>query len=350
MKNKLIVLLLLVVILAAVIFYFLTQYIPLKRLGENDKDSAIIKPPDIKIKKYKGIWMPFLREVRIALGDLDNLKLDGINIVAIGIKICKDEENNNFYVGEDENEIKNSINEFHKNGFKTFLILNPANPDSKINPNSPEGKGKILLDKLTPLVLNWSVIAEKYGVEMFCPVNEPQILAYKNDNVVSDWAQEILPRIRERYKGKIVFEVQGAKDHLYNLTGYDYLADGGLTCTKDIADHPEWIKEMINEEFLALKSNYPGFKYLFFNAGAFTGPDYYWWEPIAPENMKNNSNGWPDDFFTVSPKSQAEFYDMFFNITWKGVDGYFLPVYKGWEYRGKPAEEVIRDWFNRDVK
>ena len=344
MKNKLTILILLIVAMAAASFYFLT-----KQTSEVTEGSVIIKPSDTSITKYKGIWMPFLREVRIALGDIDNLKLDGINIVAIGIKVCKNEKDDNFYVCEDENEIKNSINDFHKNDIRTLLILNPANPDSKIDPNSPEGKGRVLLDKLTALILNWSAIAEEYGVEMFCPVNEPQMLAYKNDNDVSEWAQEILPKIREKYRGKIVFEVQGAKDHLYNLTGYDYLADGGLTCTKDIADHPKWIEEMINEEFLALKLNYPGFKYLFFNAGAFTGPDYYWWEPIAPKNMKNNSDGWPEDFFTVSPKSQAEFYGMFFNITWNDVDGYFFPVYKGWEYRTKPAEDVIRKWFNEDA-
>jgi hypothetical protein len=348
MKNKLIITLFAVILV--ILGFHILRHPTTNQLKEMTEDSVIVEPPDTKITKYKGIWMPFLREVQIALNDIDNLKLDGINIVAIGIKVCKDEENDDFYVCEDENEIKNAINEFHKNGIKTFLILNPANPDSKINPNSPEGKGKILLDKLTLLVLNWSIISEKYGVEMFCPVNEPQMLAYKNDNDVSDWAQEILPKIREGYKGKIVFEVQGAKEHLYNLTGYDYIADGGLTCTNDIVDHPKWIEEMIDEEFSALKLNYPGLKYLFFNAGAFTGPDYYWWEPIAVENMKDNPQGWPEDFFTVSFESQADFYDMFFNRTWNEVDGYFLPVYKGWEYKNKPAEEIIKKWFNKNVK
>jgi len=339
MKKGFILITLIIVIIAGLCFFELKP--------DNRLNPTIVKSPTFNISKYTGIWMPFLRETRIALGDIDNLRLDGINIVAIGIKICQDEANNNFYVCEDENEIMNSINEFHKNGIKTFLILNPANPDSKINPHSPEKKGIALLDKLTPIVLNWSEIAEEYGVEMFCPLNEPQILAYKNDNDVSAWAKDILPKIRRRYNGKLVFEVQGAKDHLYNLTGYDYVADGGFTSTKDIADHPEWIEEMINEEFLALKLNYPGFKYIFFNAGAFTGPDYYWWEPIAIENMKNNSEGWPDDFFTVSFESQADFYNIFFNITWTEVDGYFLPVYKGWEYRNKPAEKVIRQWFKQ---
>jgi hypothetical protein len=344
-KNRLVILLIFVVVTATLGFHFLKQIFPTNQPREVTENSIIIRPPDIKITKYKGIWMPFLRETKIALSDIDNLKLDGINIVAIGIKVCKNEE---FYVCEDENEIKNSISEFHKNGIKTFLILNTAHPDSGINPYSSEASGKPLLDKLTPLVLKWADISEEYGVEIFCPVNEPQLLSYKNKKDISEWAQEILPEIRRRYSGKIVFQIQGAKENVYNLAGYDYVADGGLTCTKDIVDNPEWIGHLIDEELSALKAAYPTHKYLFFGAGAFTGPDYYWWEPISPENMKDNPQGWPEDFFTVSFESQADFYDMFFNKTWDEVDGYFLPVYKGWEYRNKPAEEVIRRWFNKD--
>lgn len=318
------------------------QEIDNQGMTEESNVTKIIKPPDVNITKYKGLWMPFLRETKIALNDISNLKTDGINIVAIGIRVCRDEE---FYVCEDENEIKNSINEFHKNGIKTFLILNPAHPGSRITPHSPEASGRHLLDELTPLVLKWSIIAEKYGVEMFSPVNEPQLLSHENEHV-SSWAQEILPLIRERYNGNIIFEVQCAKENVYNLSGYDYVADGGLTCNKDIKDHPEWIEHMVDERLATLKSIYPVSKYLFFGAGAFTGPDYYWWEPIAPENMRDTHKEFPEDFFNVSFESQADFYDIFFNRTWNEVDGYFLPVYKGWEYRNKPAEEVVRKWFN----
>ncbi len=341
--EKVLILVVLVVISTLYVLWQTTQ-----KHVDYEEDYAITKVPEIEITQYRGVWMPFLREVKISLEDIDNLRLDGINTVAIGVKVCKRGERDSFYVCEDEEEIKEAIDDFHRNGLGTFLVLNPANPDSGMDPESPEGKGKDLLDKLTPLVLKWAVISEKHGVEMFCPVNEPQMLGYKNDSAVSEWAQEILPRIRGIYKGKIAFEVQGAKEHRYNLTGYDYVADGGLTCTRDIADHPGWVEEMVDEEFLALKSNYPGLGHLLFNAGAFTGPDYYPWEPIASENMKNNSRGWPADFFTVSFKAQAEFYDMVFRRTWNETDGYFLPVYRGWEYRNKPAEAVIREWFNRE--
>jgi len=37
---------------------------------------------------------------------------------------------------------------------------------------------------------------------------------------------------------------------------------------------------------------------------------------------------------------------MLFELTWDITEGYFVPVYKGWEYRDKPAEEIVRKWFN----
>jgi len=320
----------------------------IKPAGYKTETPEIIKPPNITLKKYKGIWMPFPREVRVSLNEIDKLKSDGINIVAIGVKICYN--NGNITECESEDEIKSSINEFHRNGIRTFLVLNPAHPDFGVGPSEP--CGKTLLDELTPLVLKWAEISDSYGVEIFSPVNEPQILSCQNKEKISDWAQKILPELRKIYQGKLAFVVQGDADGYpsYNLSRYDYVAGGGLTCTKDIEDHPEWVERLISENFNSLKALYPNQKYIIFGAGAFTGPEYYWWEPIAPENMAESNPELPTDFFTVSNEAQAEFYDMLFNLTWNETEGYFIPVYKGWEYRDRPAEQVIRDWFGNISK
>ena len=312
-----------------------------------NEGEEITKPPNTTITKYKGIWLPSLREVNISLRDIDSLKLDGVNIVAISVKICL--EGDSIMECESEKQIRNAINEFHKNGIRVFLIINPAHPDFGINPFSSEASGKPLLDKITSIVLKWANISEMYGIEIFCPANEPQLLSYQKEKDVSDWAQELLPKLREIYHGKIGFRVQNMAEGfaVYNLTGYDYVVFGGLTCTKDIEENPGWVENIIKRAVNRLKEVYPGQKYIFFDCGAFTGPDYYWWEPVAPANMPRTMPDLPRDFFTVSNQSQAEFYDMFFNITWDETEGYFIPVYKGWEYRGKPAEKVIREWFNK---
>jgi len=293
------------------------------------------------VAKYKGLWLPFLREVRISLNDIENLKKDGVNIVSIGIKICQ--SNNIISECENESEIKNSIEEFHRNGIHTFLVLNPAHPDSGIK------KTRNFLPSLTPLVLKWARIAEDYGVWMFAPLNEPQLIAQDRD--VSEWAQSILPEIRRIYSGKIGFRVHGVNEtaSLYNLTGYDYVIFSGLAATQDIKEHPEWLANLVSETLNKVETAYPGQKHIAFDIGAFTGPDYYWWEPVAPENVLQEIPGIPSsDFFTLSNESQAKFFDMFFNLTWDRTEGYFIPVYKGWEYRGKPAEQIIRQWFNPD--
>ncbi|RLI10790.1 hypothetical protein DRO42_00070 [Candidatus Bathyarchaeota archaeon] len=312
------------------------------------QSAIIIKPPNTTITKYKGLWLPFLEEVRASLGDLDNIKLDGVNIVAIGVKICVD---GNVTECESEDEIKDAISEFHKHGLKTFLLLNPAHPDFGVDPYSTEATGKPLLDKLTPLVLKWAEISEEYGVEVFAPVNEPQLLSYQDADAVSDWAQELLPKLRKVYHGKVAFRVHKDPEGfaVYNLTGYDLLVFSGMACTKDIEEHPEWIARLINETLSGLRASYPGCSYVLFDMGAFTGPDHYWWEPIAPANMPDFMPELPPDFFTVSNESQAEFYDLFFNLTWNDVEGFFLPVYRGWGYRGKPAEQVIREWFHAEA-
>ncbi len=343
MKNKLATLLIFILITIVIGFYFL-GHISTNQLKEIPKEPPIIKSPDTEIVKYKGIWLPFLREIRIAIGDIDNLKSDGVNTVAIGIKLCWD---GNFYVCEDENEIKNSINEFHKNGLKTFLILNPAHPDFT---RFAESNEDLSLEQLTPLVLKWAAISETYDVEMFSFSNEPQLLVQGGPISVSKWAQELLPRLRKIYKGKLVFRIHEEPEGvgIYNVTGYDYIAFSGLACMKNIDEYPEGTEHLIGKKLSYLKNNYPDIKFLFFDIGAFTGPDYYWWEPIVPENMPKTMPDEPVDLFVCSVEQQARFFEMLFNNTWNETSGYLLPVYKGWEYRNKPAEEVIKRWFNEN--
>ena len=358
MKNKLATLLIFILITIAIAFYFLS-HIPTNQLEEIPEstnttipestnttipESTIIKSPDTEIAKYKGIWLPFLREIRIAIEDIDSLKSDGVNIVAIGIKICWD---GNFYVCEDENEIKNSINEFHKNGIKTFLILNPAHPDFI---RFAENNEDLTLDQLTPLVLKWAATSETYDVEMFSFSNEPQLLVHEDSISVSRWAQKLLPQLREIYRGKLVFRIHEEPEGagIYNVTGYDYIAFSGLSCMKNIDEYPEGTEDLIAKKLSYLKDNYPDIESLLFDIGAFTGPDYYWWEPIVPENMPETMPDEPVDLFVCSFDQQARFFEMLFNNTWNETSGYFLPVYKGWEYRNKPAEEVIKRWFNKN--
>jgi hypothetical protein len=311
---------------------------------EEEKPPEIVKSPSITISKFKGIWTPFLRETRIALNEPLKLQEDGINIVGIGVKICKNHDK--FIICEDLDEIKSSISQFHENGFKTALIVNPIHSDFETKFYPPKRTNEIL-DTLSEVVLEIAALAEEYDAEIFCPLNEPEFHGFGEENI-SDWAHEILPELRKSFSGKIAFHTQSnTKGYpVYDLSGYDYVFAGGLKATNEIKENPDQTEKQIDNNIEKLKEAYPDHEYIYFGAGAFTGEDYYDWEPVAPKNMIGNSEGWFIDFFVVSEEGQAKFYDLFFPATWKEAEGYFIPVHKGWEYRNKLAEETIQSWFN----
>ncbi|MBN2142100.1 hypothetical protein JW711_02100 [Candidatus Woesearchaeota archaeon] len=315
----------------------------------------IVKGPTGPLAKYKGLWLPFLREVKIAAENIESLKEDGINVVAIGVKVVATDEEHEWAVSEireqeNESEILESINTFHKNGIKTIIILNPAHGEYGVSPHPSEGTGKGLLEMHDSIVMKWAKISEAYGVDTFCPMNEPSLLAGTED--LSAWAQEILPKIRSVYQGKTAFRVQnlGEDYPLYDLAGYDYVLPMATLCTSDV-EHPDenhykHMKSKNLESLGKIKAAYPGHEIIFFEVGGYTGPDFYWWEPIVPENQAKSQHDWPDDFFMVSPEGQARCFETFFEVGWEESEGYLINVAKGFEFQGKPAEAVIKARFN----
>jgi len=329
-------------IIFLIIFIFFLIVFGIWENSFDNEESILLK--NVSITRYKGIWMPFLEQTENALNDIENLKKDGINIVAIGIKICKSDKE--FYVCENESKIKNAVSKFHKNNIATLLILNPAHPDFDMDFEPSILESRKVLEILTPLVLEWAEVSEEYGVWMFCPLYEPQLVENKEE--ISKWAQEMLPEIRKRYNGKICFNDHGNESGVYgyNLSEYDFIVINQFTCTKDIDEFPE-IVEKINKRGLDfIKRAYPGQKFIYFGIGAFTGPDSQEWEPISPLNMPKTHPDLDPDFFTVSNELQAACYENFFKLTWNATEGYFLTIDKGFEYRNKPAEKIIRKWFN----
>ncbi len=274
---------------------------------------------------FKGVWAPFMDDISYAINDSDNLIRDGVNIIALGVEICN--KNNTITECHDPEKIKNAIRHFQGKGLRTYVLLNPAHPYLH----------DVTLDEITPLVLKWASICEHYRVYMFSPLNEPQLVG--DEKKVSRWAQEILPKIRKVYSGFVSFRVHHDDKHFpfYNLSNYNFVVFSGLAGTVDVTELPEHFKSIILQDLEKYKEYNK--IYILFDMGGFTGPDYYWWEPIAPENAGTN-------FWLLSEKQQATFYEILFNLTWNSTTGYFIPIYKGWEYRGKDAEKVIRKWFN----
>ena len=89
----------------------------------------------------------------------------------------------------------------------------------------PSGYEAKFLDQLRQIVLSIAEFSERNHVEMLTPVCE--LHRYVGYELSSEWHQDILPKLRERYSGKLVIADQ------------DYIADY-FTRGKDVSDIPEF--------------------------------------------------------------------------------------------------------------
>jgi len=206
-------------------------------------NGPIPNPPKDKITYYKGLWSGNLVYPEEQSGlklDLEKYKSWGVNVVNIapGFEINSKGEvryPRDFPTYEDmDARIGELAEKFYENNIHlTMTVLVTYKKDfSKPGedwagvpielPKEIVGKPGYL-DKLSIVVEDMAKIAQKYHIEMFAPMNEPEnIFGVK---VASSWNQTILPKIKKNYKGKIYYKGDlhnGEGDNL-NFKGYDVL-------------------------------------------------------------------------------------------------------------------------------
>jgi len=179
-------------------------------------------PPETEVSIYKGVFGH-----SFPMG-FDRLHEDGVNILAFGPVYLVGPRGNLLPLIHEVLAVA-ALQAAHRNGFKVFWVMElayglPPRPiPEKILENTD------LLDSYNKKVIKGARIAEKYGVELFSPLNEPEVKLGAEASF--KWGQEILPKIKEVYHGKVVWKgdimrnvleamEQGAKT---NFTGYDYL-------------------------------------------------------------------------------------------------------------------------------
>ena len=205
-------------------------------------NGPIPDPPKDRITYYKGLWSGNLVYPEEHSGlklDLEKYKSWGVNIVNIapGFEINSKGEVRyppDFPTNEDlDARVGELATKFYKaNIHLTMTVMVHYKEDfSKAGdwagahieiPKEVVGQ-KGYLDKFNKVVEDMAKIAQKYHVEMFAPMNEPEnIFGVK---VASSWNQEILPKIRKNYQGKIFYKGdlhKGEGDDL-NFKGYGVL-------------------------------------------------------------------------------------------------------------------------------
>jgi len=281
------------------------------------------KPPVGEVATYKGLWMPVISVIPLMHPisfNLEKLKNDGVNILSFGpiFLVNKKGKISNFLWSR--HLVIFQIKRLHRAGFKVmlanevmekigvpgFLPLETLNnPDFWIN--------------LNKIVVENAKVAEKYGVELYAPLNEPEVKFHEKPERIYQWAQEILPQIKEVYHGKIVWK--GAPDlpdqperaaiydpNKMNFSGYDYLGfSTGLCDTPE--KYQERVERLIN--FLKPIAERSKTELIVTEFGAWDKP---WnqdpenvrraYEIVLEEGYKNNLKG----FFALDgPRGQPNF-------------------------------------------
>lgn len=227
-------------------------------------------------------------------------------------------------------EMKNLVDIAHKHGLKVcidiFLRYGPREylePPTTVIPDKYRG---MFLEQLSKIVLHWGEFCEENHVEMFALVAEIFHWIGKDDmppywKYASEWCQEILPKLRKVYSGKIGISylpfltsiLNNLTIPYFNYSGYDYIA------ISYVANGAHSWGELKNALIKML--NYTDelkHKYNVKVVGLETGFGY--------DVEKLFENCTPED-------AKVRYFDMFMNLSVGRIDGIF---FWQWTY-GKPA-------------
>ncbi len=201
--------------------------------------GPIPQPPKGEVAVYKGFWSAPVLYLRSEspFSNVDKVKEMGANMVSFGPHFFVDKDGNigfpwDFPTIEDlDARIGELTSIYYPKGIRIHLVLSTnyvetitkdAGGEPQPFPRELAAK-KGYLDKYNKLVEEMVKIAQKYQVEYFSPLNEPDgtlgiETAYK-------WNEEILPRIRKYYQGKLCYkgDLHNGEGEDLNFKGYDML-------------------------------------------------------------------------------------------------------------------------------
>ena len=226
-------------------------------------NGPIPDPPKDKITYYKGIW----RATWIYPEERSQLKPEpekyrewGVNIINIspGFEINKDGEVRyplDFPSYEDMDARIGEITEmFYKEGIHLAMTIQIHYKEEFVRGAEWGGatayvpKEKIqnpgYLENFDKIVVDMAKIAQKYHLEMFSPLGEPENVFY-DAKLASDWNQQILPKVKKYYQGKIYYKGDLHKDEgdIINFKGYDVL--GIMPHLAELAHNYQALREKV---------------------------------------------------------------------------------------------------------
>lgn len=275
-------------------------------------------PTPPKVKTYKGFWEPTFPTIlaQTIWWESSHLKQLGVNTLSFG-PLYFPKEDGTFQSLPLWNELISSlIQGAHRQGLQVYLVPMFWAPGVKFEAS----KAKTYLDNFSPIVLEWSEVAERYHAELFSPANEPDFPF--DQEVVGEWLHEIVPKIKERYSGMVTTKLANIFD--MNFTGYDYVGFD-LVHVKDA--------DKVREDVATARkyAQRDGCRGVILAEFGFLAE----WTRFEDEG--------------VGEQRQAELINMVFQETWGNVDGYFIVRWSvdGFGVKGRPAEQTVKEWFTK---
>ncbi len=229
----------------------------------NFKAGTPPKPPSGKVSLYKGFWMPaafFYDHKGQSMSDAKDLVAAGANIASIAPMIrinSKGEVKFDAPFDYMEQAIAYWAKNYYEKGIRISLVIEVGyQEDLNDKPNrAPEGIPAAIasrpgyLDEYNKIVIEVAKLAEKYHVEMFSPMNEPDLKL--GSATASKWGQEILPEVKKYYHGKVLWKAAGSGSEQANInfSGYDILGfdptPGGGEAATALAQYRIQLRRMI---------------------------------------------------------------------------------------------------------
>lgn len=200
------------------------------------EEKNIPQPPAGKISVYKGFWMPasFYPDYNgQSMSDPAVLKAAGANIASIAVTPEINAQGEvRFEAPFDymEQSLTYWAEKYYAAGIRLSLTLEPryeavfvqGGGEPQPIPSNLVSQPNFL-DQYNLTVAKMAKLAEKYKIEIFCPMNEPDLKL--GEDRANQWAQEILPVVRANYSGKILWKAAGGALDKYNTNfkGYDII-------------------------------------------------------------------------------------------------------------------------------
>jgi hypothetical protein len=201
--------------------------------------------PKKEVQVYKGVWDPVLglEDPNYLPSNVQKLKDLGLNTIFISAlpplgkpeferleEIFSPElvERVKEVIPNEKEFLIETIQTAHRNGLKVALTV-----------GDPPVKENVDLEALNSRIIEVAKLAEEYDVELFSPLNEPEMI-FSGTRNVGPWRQEILSKVKKVYHGDVTWN--GAfpgfpdKESIAKIAdqppgdyaGYDYIGFGTI--------------------------------------------------------------------------------------------------------------------------